>query len=301
MTHRLYLYQPTDWKSEMASNKLSPWWVCVSILVLIVTVTALSLAFGWFEYKLNHARKQASAVEAICFAGGQCAYDFDPEIYSTPDMGFFRGRFRPDAPEWLVSALGVDFVARVQGVTMPASTGDEMLAHLASLPNVEIVDLSRASVRAPDLRHLEALTQLSTIRLSGISVRDEHLKDLPALPNLRALDLYGTRITDRGIEQLLRFRTIRYLHLDGTSTITDASLELLAKLPDLRELTVWNTRLTVSALIQFDRLTPECVCAPPYCLLLRNGQEFSEEELQMPVSELPGYNRIGRSQPDLNR
>jgi hypothetical protein len=277
----------------MAISRTLRWIVQYRLRTLLVAIGALGIGLGWIGDKVRQARLQAAAVEAICAVGGKCAYDFEPEVYSDPQSGFRRGRFAPDAPEWLVDSLGVDYVAIVRGVEMPSAVPDEVISQLASLADLKILKLYHSDIKPRSLSQLAPLKNLSHLLLSGPQIGDEHFRNLPPFPNLELLCLYDTQVTDRGIASLDRFTTLKAIHIDGTLALTNVSLQHFQTMPNLKELQAWNTNFTVGAFIEFGRSMPECWCMPPYLAMQQAGKHFSSSDLASPISQLPGFSNWG--------
>jgi Leucine-rich repeat (LRR) protein len=105
--------------------------------------------------------------------------------------------------------------------------GDNVAAALASLPHLEVLDIS----------HTDLL--------------DFGLEALSLAPALKQLHMGGTRITEFGFQALRQFASLEYLDLSGGRTasgyqgpmsLTLRSLEAIASLEKLRELRLGYTR-----------------------------------------------------------
>jgi hypothetical protein len=138
----------------------------------LVFVLLVSIGLSWFAVKLERARRQREAVEAIegmvvvYYEGGYCPTDPFAE---------------PSLPRWLRELFGYDFFFDVVEVYVSERDfGDE------------------------EASHLKALTSLTTLRLADTKISDAGLKHLEGLTNLEGLNLSGTQVTPEGVKKLKR-------------------------------------------------------------------------------------------------
>ena len=175
-------------------------WFQFRLRTLMVFVTLCAVACSWFAVKLQQARRQREAVEAIREAGGHVTYDYeidaDGSRIQSPE---------PPGPAWLRKTLGVDFFSDVRCVYFYAlwsGFGDDGMEHLKELPSLQELYLSHTQVGDAGLEHLKGLTSLKWLRLSNTKVSNAGLEHLRGLTSLRELRLYDTQVTDAGIYEL---------------------------------------------------------------------------------------------------
>ena len=144
---------------------------------------------------------------------------------------------------------------------------DDVMVHLASMTNLEVLILPQCQVTDEGLKYLEGLTSLRRLCLENTPVTDEGLKHLSGLANLEWLYLGNnsvladgttdrvTRVTDTGLTHLSSLTKLKVLLLGGTE-ITDAGLEHLKALPNLRQLNVRRTKVTAKGVAELKRTLP---------------------------------------------
>jgi len=74
----------------------------------MICVTLFAVACSWFAVKMQQARRQREAVEALITMGGYVGYDYE----MNSDDHRIRG-VKPPGPEWLRKAIGDDFFNNV--------------------------------------------------------------------------------------------------------------------------------------------------------------------------------------------
>jgi hypothetical protein len=226
-------------------------WLRFNLRTFLLLVTVLCV---WLGVKVNHARRQKEAVEALRTLGFRVYY----EHWRTGDGSFDLSKTL-EVPTWLLSLAGDDFFQRVVSVEVGPASIDEDLVHLAALPHIESLHVSGRGNAVSDagLSHLPrpdrlvhfagvkssvgdafvtrlAHAKLLMLELSGTRVTDKGLQALPRLPELQQLDLGNTRIGDKGLATALRdTSSLVALFLPGTE-VTDESLALLKMQSDLR-------------------------------------------------------------------
>ncbi len=86
-----------------ASRSRKRRWLRFSLRTFLVVVTLVCVWLGW---KINSARKQKQAVEAIQAIGGTALYDFEVDSDGEP--------IQPNPePSWLAKWIGKDYVHNV--------------------------------------------------------------------------------------------------------------------------------------------------------------------------------------------
>jgi Leucine-rich repeat (LRR) protein len=118
---------------------------------------------------------------------------------------------------------------------------------LGQLAQLEHLDLISCRFDEPgQIRHLASLSQLESLDLSGTNVDDGSLRHLIDLPNLNELDLGGTDVTNGAITHLAKMKHLRELRLAGTFDDQDVA-RLQAALPACQLVRPQNPMGPVSA------------------------------------------------------
>jgi hypothetical protein len=120
----------------------------------------------------------------------------------------------------------------------------EGLKHLAKLPNLKHIDLSKSAIEGKHLVHLGKLKQLVRLGLWDTLIDDAGLAHLKDLKELRYLFLVNTKITDEGLKNLGEKPKVYDLRLGGT-LVTDAGLPVIkTQFPMVSEITAKDTKIT---------------------------------------------------------
>jgi len=200
-------------------------WYQFRLRTLLVVTLVLAVGLSWIAVKLQQARRQRKAVQAICQLGGAVGYDFD--IVG----GTYRPRYEePAGTAWLSR---VDLVSDVLAVSLSGpSVHNEDLVHLESLPKLESLHLGGTQVTDAGLKHLKGLTNLKSLTLGGTHVTDGGLVNLKGLTNLDHLELCDTQVTDAGLVHLEGLTNLQLLYLSGTKVTPEGVNELRQALPN---------------------------------------------------------------------
>ncbi len=164
-------------------------WYQFRLRALLIAVLVLSLPLSWFAVKMEKARKQKEAVEAIHDFGGTTYYHL-PRLARTP-MEFVElprtPPITPRQPGMLRAFLGNDFFDDVVMVDLGArNIADSGLEHLKGLTNLEILSLEHTPVSDAGLEHLKGLAKLGELYLNDTQVTLEGIRMLEeALPNCK--------------------------------------------------------------------------------------------------------------------
>ena len=128
---------------------------------------------------------------------------------------------------------------------------DEVLFHLAKLPNLKELHVARPHYNDPKrnrtyytdrgLAMLPGLKKLEVLSIGSIGVTDEGMSHIAALANLRDLNIFGCPITDAGCTKLLALKSLETLNLRHTE-VTIAGLRQLSALPNLTNLHVHDIK-----------------------------------------------------------
>jgi hypothetical protein len=110
-------------------------WFQFSLRTLLVVVTLCALLCSWFAVKMQQAKRQREAVEAITKVGGRAMYDWQVDA-----NGNYVRNAQPPATKWLRNLLGDDFFGRVVEVEFDdTKVTDEVLIKVRQeLPNCKI-------------------------------------------------------------------------------------------------------------------------------------------------------------------
>ena len=124
---------------------------------------------------------------------------------------------------------------------------DEDLTCLPRTPETRNLSLGRTSVTDDGLKHVASLTQLEWLDVAYTEVGDAGLAQVKPATHLNHLIAEHTRITDAALEMIAGFRELEILDLTGAQ-ITDTGLAHLGSLPKLRELWLGQTAVTDAGL-----------------------------------------------------
>jgi hypothetical protein len=219
-------------------------WYQFSLRTLLVFMTLCAVACSWLAVKVQQAKRQREAVDAIQKLGGGVIYDYD--VYGKP---------KPQPPPWLRYLLGDDFFANIGGVSFRnTQVTDAELEMLKGLTQVHQLYVNSPQVTDAGLETLKGLTQLQGLCLNNTQVTDAGLETLKGLTQLQLLWLNNTRVTDAGLEELKGLTQLLSLSLDDTQ-VTDAGLEELKGLTQLQSLYLNNTQVTDAGLENLKGLT----------------------------------------------
>jgi hypothetical protein len=219
---------------------------------LLVIVLAVGSGLGWLA---RGARIQRDAVAAIEKAGGSVTYS-----WQWRDGKTIPGA-EPWAPRWLVDLVGVDYFGHVILVTIHGQT-DAGMQVIATLPELEFLDVSESALSDAGLVHLKGLSRLRTLLLDQTAITDNGLVHLEELTNLSGLSLYNTRVTDNGLVHLRPLTKIATLNLIATQ-VTDAGLVNLETMSNLEYIELTGTRVTNERMIELRHTLPSVWISGP--------------------------------------
>jgi hypothetical protein len=172
------------------SPKVKLRWYQFSLRTLFVFTTLCAVACSWLAVKMQQARKQREAVEAIQKLGGEVKYDYQETTILNP---------QPPGPAWLRKLFGDDFFATVTSVRL---SSDANLGDLKGLTDVRALFLSNIWVTDAGLENLTGMTQLITLFLDDTQVTDAGLEHLKGLTQLQMLYVGNTQVTEAGVTKL---------------------------------------------------------------------------------------------------
>jgi hypothetical protein len=252
---------------------------------LLIVVTLFAVACSWFAVKLQQAKTQREAVEAILKWNTNTAMSFG----KLPASVLIRyglqvetsyNRTEPPIQRWLRHCLGDDFLYDVLSVNIynadltktdlipltqlkaietlfatQCKINDDSLKLLKDFPRLQMLYLPGTNATDAGLKHLAGLNKLQHLSLSNTRITDAGLVHLAGMTQLIFLDVSNTSITDTGLKTLSRLPQLNYLDISGTK-ITDEGLKHLKKMPKLNKLRVWNTNVTDDGLKDLQKALP---------------------------------------------
>lgn len=109
--------------------------------------------------------------------------------------------------------------------------GSFPLEELASLPEVQQLELTGTRLDPAKLVHLHRLPRLQILNLRGTNVTDADIAHLEGLTHLEWLDLSYTSISDAGLKHLKSLKSLTLLRLEGTRVSEEGKKRLSTELP----------------------------------------------------------------------
>ncbi len=171
-------------------------WFQFKLRTLLIAVPLLALPLSWFATRMEKARSQREAVEAIAKLGGGVRYDYHDGPCDPAE--------HPPIPSLLLTLLGDDFFSDVVGVGFfQDDVVDNDLTVLNTLRNLDFVELVEVPITDRGLHHLDGLHRLTYLNLKGSPITDVGLPQLTRLTTLARLDLTRTKITEGGVRKLV--------------------------------------------------------------------------------------------------
>jgi Leucine-rich repeat (LRR) protein len=235
----------------------------VVVAILAICPLAQSIYRGWKQHEIVLSLERIDAVVEL-------------------DVDDSRNAPTPDAPDWLVDMLGVEYFANVVSVQMPcycwpdryrfdyrnlryfsqlkelhageSNIADADLTYVAGLQHLRIIELHRTAVGDRGLAWLKNLKSVEELDLHATKATDAGLESLETWQRLTYLDLSGTQISDAGLRSLSSLHRLKHLRLSGTA-ITDAGLDDLRGLTELQSLDLRGTRATKAGLRRLKALS----------------------------------------------
>jgi hypothetical protein len=223
--------------------------------MLLVLVVGGGL--GWWAYR---ARVQRAVVAEIRRAGGSVSYDWEWSDNKPVPTGS-----KPSWPNWLVDAVGPDFLGNVVAVVLANKEGaaddalmvqvgrlrhleylsvfktvvsDAGLYHLRRLTGLRSLHLHQTRVRGPGLVYLEGMTRLEDLMLPHFPITDDDLAHLAGLTRLTRFTLNGDKATNEGMVHLRGMRDLQFLTVRATRI---TSLDPIRNLAHIKQLDLTDT------------------------------------------------------------
>jgi hypothetical protein len=227
-------------------------WFQYSLRTLLVFVTLCAFACSWLAVKLQQARRQWEAVDAIQRLGGGVLYDWqvDANLNVLPNP-------QPPGPKWLRSLSGYDFFQSVSSVFLPGGVTDKELQHVKGFNGLQQLWLFGARITDAGVEQLKDFNRLRELNVAGTPITDAGLQHLAGLNRLQRLSLDHSQITDAGMQYLTGLSQLTLLNLDSTD-VRDAGLEHLMSLSQLRDLCLSSTSVTDAGVKRLQQALPNC-------------------------------------------
>lgn len=214
----------------MAKNRAKRRWLQFRLRTLLIAVLVLSLPLSWFAVRMERARRQREAVQAIVKAGGRVFYDYQGD--NTEDA--FDPSAKSPNPNWVRALLGDDFLSDATAVFGDENFGDSEASNLNSLTGITGLYLENAKITDAGVEHVKGLDKLLYLELRYTEITDAGLKHLERLTNLRYLSLCNTQVTDAGVRNITRLTNLEGLDLKHTHITEDGLKKLQEALPNCK-------------------------------------------------------------------
>lgn len=175
-------------------------WFQFSLRGFLVAVTAFAVWFGW---KVERARRNREAIEAIDAVGGT----YGVRIQGSKAFLKMAKRLGCDERTFYdVRRLSLGPTNRGYDPRNPVGDEElELLApHIALFTNMETLDLRDPAITNRGIAALPSLPKVKMIYLYGTGVTDGLAGALRKFPALKTLGLTSTRVTAAGVEEIRR-------------------------------------------------------------------------------------------------
>lgn len=229
------------------------WGLRFSLRGLLIVVTVLCVSLAW---RLQRARQQQAAVQAIRDAHGWVYYDYQQYDPVTCKLD---QKATPWEPQWLQDQVGIDFFHDVEAVNMSfhgdgierrdENAPDPLIAHhLAHLPRLRFLGLTEGACNDDGMRHVGQMQYLEVLLFwDAPQITDAGAAHLTNMPNLRCLGMGDSQVGDRGLATIARLPRLEDLSMQ-CNNFTDAGLAALAGNPRIKDLWVGGLRERASAI-----------------------------------------------------
>ena len=267
-------------------------WLRFSLRTLLLVVTVLCVWLGW---RINAARQQKEAVDAILKAGGTVHYDYQilPNIPSENHWNIgFNANALPTGPPLLRKLFGDDCFRKVilvnfsktdlpesvltqltklpdithvalqsvniipDGSNVPRPIQDADFEVFGQLSRLEYLDIYPADIDGSGLAQLTKLKDLRALSLQHTTIGDAGMEIAGALTQLELLQLDHTPITDEGLKHLKRLVNLKSLWLQEDQGITDAGLQYLSGLKNLKAIHLYQNQVTPEGVRELQKSLP---------------------------------------------
>ena len=167
--------------------------------------------------------------------------------------------------------------------------GDKQLAFVASLSNLELLDLTGCPITDAGLSdHVTRLSRLQALSVGGTGVGDPGIGSLAACRSLRILRLSDTAVTATGLLPLAKLPQLTRLDLAGCA-VDLATLTAVGRFGQLKRLDLLRTTLPPEAMAKWAAEHTECVVVSsvdPLLAALAAGTEKKPVTLDAAVRQV---------------
>mgnify|MGYP001158258526 CR=1 FL=1 len=119
-------------------------------------------------------------------------------------------------------------ITHLQNLILPYQIGDQGLAHLKGLREMQDLVLSSTQITDAGLVHIQKMAELHTLQLNGCeNLTDAGIVHLSGLKNLQVLNLNATQITDAGLPHLARLTNLQQLDLGNCLKVSMDGIQTL--------------------------------------------------------------------------
>jgi hypothetical protein len=198
-----------------------------SMRTLLIALLLLSVPLGWCTRRIQRARRQQEAVEALAPWVPRISYDCDFDV-----DGKRIKNGKPNAPEWLRDLMGEDCFREVVAIGL-ATPDDTAFTHLRNFRRLKMIQAcSPYDLTDIGLANVKDMPRLEVLKLSCADITDAGLIHLQGLDALRELDISGTLATNAGLKHLSSSTALKVLDLRGTEVTTEGVKKLQGALPN---------------------------------------------------------------------
>jgi len=200
-------------------------WLRFSVRTILVLMVVMAMSLAW---KVNRARAQRKAVEALRNAGVDVVYDYEDSASANGQVAV------PPVPAVWVDLFGIDYFADVYGVYFlnslegPAHFRDEstgfpehVFDDIQMLPTVSSVIISEAT--DDELDKLSHAASIDTLIVSG-NFTDAGVAHLSRLERLKHLYIMSPNMSVDGLCQLRRCTRLEQLIANGGTDMSEYNL-----------------------------------------------------------------------------
>ena len=183
-----------------------------SLRSLCLVMLLACIVMSWVGGKMQQARRQKQAVDAIENLGGKVTWR-SLVILSRVDED--------------------DFFAHVDYVNFAGSpVTDAGLENIKILDQLHSLNLGGTQITDVGLENLKGLNHLKKLLLFETQVTDAGLEPLKGLYQLEWISLNGTKVTDAGLEKLKGLNQLELLDLSRTKVTDEGVTKLKQALPN---------------------------------------------------------------------
>lgn len=160
------------------------------------------------------------------------------------------------------------------------SFSDADCAKLATLADLQMLDLGKCQITDAGLDQIGKLTSLESLSLEGVKgITDEGVAKLSGLGKLTNLNVGETGVTDKALETIGKFPALQKLSLAPAPGVTDAGMSQLSGLKQLNEIWLVGTGVTVAGAKELKAAHPN--------ILVHGVDDDDEEEAATDVEPAP--------------